>query len=197
VRSAVEDGTLRQAGVADEVLLAGMGAGDRGAAGAFVQRFQARVFGLALSVVGDPALAEDVAQEALTRAWRNAASYDPRRGAVSSWLLTITRNLAIDALRLHRARPIDPDSLILLEIPSDAPGPAEAAVVAEDSRTVRAALQRLPEDQRRALVLSAFYGRTAQEIAGMEQIPLGTAKTRIRSGMLKIRALLAEGSVTR
>ncbi|TMK42962.1 MAG: RNA polymerase subunit sigma-70, partial [Actinobacteria bacterium] len=71
-----------------------MGLGERAAASAFVKRFQARVYGLALSIVGDPLLAEDLAQEALTKAWRNAGAYDPRRGAVATWLLTITRNLA-------------------------------------------------------------------------------------------------------
>lgn len=174
----------------------GMGLGDRAATGAFVQRFQARVYGLALSIVGDPALAEDLAQEAITRAWRNAAAYDPRKGAVATWLLTITRNLAIDALRLRRAQPIDPGILAEAEVRSEDPEPGDAAVRAETAREVRTAVRRLPLDQRRALVLSAFYGRTAQEIASSEGIPLGTAKTRIRAGMRRLRALLAEGSVT-
>ena len=191
----MRDRSLRSSGLSDEALLTGMGLGENGAAGAFVKRFQARVFGLALSIVGDPALAEDVAQEALTRAWRNAAAYDPRRGAVATWLLTITRNLAIDALRLHRGRPTDPDTLAALEMPSDDPEPADAAVMAEAARDVRGAVRLLPVEQRRALVLSVFYGRTAKEIASLEGIPLGTAKTRIRAGMLKLRALLADGSV--
>jgi len=191
----VRDRSLRSSGLSDEALLTGMGLGENGAAGAFVKRFQARVFGLALSIVGDPALAEDVAQEALTRAWRNAAAYDPRRGAVATWLLTITRNLAIDTLRLHRGRPTDPDTLAALEMPSDDPEPADAAVMAEAARDVRGAVRLLPVEQRRALVLSVFYGRTAKEIASLEGIPLGTAKTRIRAGMLKLRALLADGSV--
>jgi len=197
VVSVVRDRSLRPGGLSDEALLTGMGLGESGAAAAFVKRFQARVFGLALSIVGDPALAEDIAQEALTRAWRNAAAFDPRRGAVATWLLTITRNLAIDALRLHRGRPTDPETLAELEMPSDAPEPADAAVMAETARDVRGAMRLLPVEQRRALVLSAFYGRTAKEIASLEGIPLGTAKTRIRAGMLKLRALLADGSVAR
>src|SRR5947199_9763151 len=88
--------------LSDESLLAGLGSGDRRAASAFVGRFERRVYGLALTVVGDRVLAEDVAQEALTRAWRHAEAYDPRRGSVATWLLTITRNLAIDAIRLRR-----------------------------------------------------------------------------------------------
>src|SRR5436305_7136882 len=98
-------------GLSDESLLAGLGAGDRRAATAFVRRFERRVYGLALTVVGDPALAEDVAQEALTRAWRHAQAYDSRRGAVATWLLTITRNLAIDALRMRRSDPRSPGDL--------------------------------------------------------------------------------------
>src|SRR5438309_760392 len=195
VLSGVRDRGLPSTSLSDEALLEGMGLGERAAASAFVKRFQARVYGLALSIVGDPLLAEDLAQEALTKAWRNAGAYDPRRGAVATWLLTITRNLAIDALRLHRGRPTDPDTLAAFDIPSDEPEPADAAVMAETARDVRGAVRLLPVEQRRALVLSAFYGRTAKEIASLEGIPLGTAKTRIRAGMLKLRAMLAEGEV--
>ena len=94
--------------LSDEALVAGFAAGDRDAATAFVRRYQARVFGLAVTMVGDPAVAEEIAQEAFTRAWRHADSYDARRGRVVTWLLTITRNLAIDHLRAHRAEPIEP-----------------------------------------------------------------------------------------
>src|SRR3989440_6878697 len=117
VVSGVRDRGLRSTSLSDEALLEGMGLGERAAASAFVKRFQARVYGLALSIVGDPLLAEDLAQEALTKAWRNAGAYDPRRGAVATWLLTITRNLAIDALRLHRARPSEPYPMMTFEIP--------------------------------------------------------------------------------
>jgi RNA polymerase sigma-70 factor (ECF subfamily) len=196
VLSGVRDRGLPSTSLSDEALLEGMGLGERAAASAFVKRFQARVYGLALSIVGDPLLAEDLAQEALTKAWRNAGAYDARRGAVATWLLTITRNLAIDALRLHRARPSEPHPMLTFDIPSQDPGPAEAAVVADTARGVRGAVALLPIDQRRALVLAAFYGRTAKEIADMEGIPLGTAKTRIRAGMIKLRGLLDQGSVS-
>lgn len=177
-------------GLSDEALLAGLGAGDRKAADAFIQRFERRVFGLAVSVVRDRAIAEDVAQEALTRAWRHAEAYDPRRGTVLTWLLTITRNLAIDALRLSRPDLVSPSVLIDLVAASGERGPAEAAIASDEGDCVRAAVARLPIDQRRALVLSAFHGRTAQEIADLEGIPLGTAKTRIRAGLNKLRAAL-------
>jgi RNA polymerase sigma factor (sigma-70 family) len=82
--------------VSDEALLAGLAAGDREAAAGFVRRFQSRVYGIAVTILGDATAAEDVAQETLVRAWRHASSYDARRGAVSSWLGTIARNLALD-----------------------------------------------------------------------------------------------------
>src|SRR6186997_480693 len=95
----------------DEALIAGLAAGDRGAATAFVRRFQARVFGLAVTMVGDAAIAEEIAQEAFTRAWRHAGAYDSRRARVATWLLSITRNLAIDHLRTKRAEPLDPQTI--------------------------------------------------------------------------------------
>src|SRR3990170_3632553 len=96
----------------DESLLAGMGSGDPDAATAFVRRFQRRVFGLALAILGDRAAAEDAAQETFARAWRHADAYDPRRGAVATWLLTIARNVAIDHARVRRSDPVDPGALL-------------------------------------------------------------------------------------
>ena len=178
----------------DDALLAGFAVGDADAAAAFIRRHQRRVFGLALSVVGDPALAEDVAQEAFSRAWRHAGAYDPRRGAVTTWLLTITRNLAIDASRLRRAAPVDPSLLATMTGASADVSPAAAAEQRDDADRLRVALAALPEDQRRALVLAGICGRTAKEISDAEGIPLGTAKTRIRSGMMKLRSTLIAGA---
>jgi RNA polymerase sigma-70 factor (ECF subfamily) len=178
----------------DESLLAGVAAGDGDAMTALVRRYQRRVYGLARTVLGDPTAAEDVAQEAFVRMWRHAEAYDARRAPVATWLLTITRNLAIDALRLRRAEPVDPGTLLALALPDDGAGPAEAALVDDDVRRVRAAVRDLPEPQRRALVRAAYLGQTAAEVGTYEAIPLGTAKTRIRSAMLKLRdALAAEG----
>jgi RNA polymerase sigma factor (sigma-70 family) len=176
-------------GLSDEALLAGLTFGDPEAGRAFVQRFQRRVFGLALAVLRDPVLAEDIAQEAFLRAWRHGPSYDPRRGTVSAWLLRITRNLAIDALRLRRAEVMDPEVLAAIA-PPDEDSVEEAAMTAATAATVRRALRSLPEEQARALMLAAFYGRTAEEISRAEDIPLGTAKTRIRLGLRRIRAQL-------
>lgn len=174
----------------DEALLAAMAIGDESAGVAFVRRYQRRAFGLALSIVGDPDLAEDVAQEALVRAWRHAPVYDSRRASVTTWLLTITRNLSIDALRMRRAVPIDPDEIMSLGLVSVEADPAELAQRSDATTHVRRALGRLPVAQRRALLLSVFYGLTAEEISRQESIPLGTAKTRIRAGLGKVRAIL-------
>src|SRR5271166_6328384 len=176
----------------DEALLAGLAVGDDQATVAFVRRYQRRVFGLANSMLGDPGRAEEVAQEAMVRVWRHAPVYDPRRGSVVTWVLTITRNLAIDALRMQRSVPTDPDDFVALGLVSGERPPEEAALAAEAAPGVRRALATLPPDQRRALVLAAVFGRTAAEISASESIPLGTAKTRIRAGMTKLRAALAE-----
>jgi len=182
-------------GPSDEALLTGMAHGDEKAGLAFVRRYQGRVFGLALSMLGDPGLAEDVAQEALVRAWRHAPVYDPRRGAVSTWVLTIGRNLTIDALRMRRALPTDPDDLIGLGLWSSEPSPDDAAVTSDAAQGLRLALSKLGADQRRALVLAYFYGMTAAEVGEAEGIPLGTAKTRIRAGLKKLRETMSsEGS---
>lgn len=178
-------------GSSDEALLAGMAVGDEEAAIAFVRRYQRRVFGLAIGIVGDPVLAEDVAQEALLRVWRHAPVYDARRGGVTTWVLTITRNLAIDALRLRRAVPTDPDDLVSLAAASTGRDPEAAAVTGDAVARVRVALATLPPPQRRALVMAALYGRTAAEVSEAEAIPLGTAKTRIRGGLMKLRAAMA------
>src|SRR5437588_1328085 len=157
----------------DEALLAGLGRGDPGAGGAFVRRYQRRVYGLANSIVGNPTQAEDIAQEALTRAWRHAGSYDSRRGSVATWVLTMTRNLAVDALRRKTAEPADPRSVIFFEQPARGHSPEDAATIADDAKRVRTALSQLPAEQRRALVLAAFYGYTTREISEAEAIPLG------------------------
>jgi RNA polymerase sigma-70 factor (ECF subfamily) len=178
----------------NEALLAGFATGDSDAAAAFIRRFQRRVFGLARSIVGDGALAEDIAQEAFVRAWRHGLTYDPRRGSVPTWLLTITRNLAIDAVRLRRPQPVDPEVIVRLGWHADGPGssPSTAAEASDEEGRLRIAIGQLPDDQRRALVLAAIGGRTAKEISESEGIPLGTAKTRIRAGLTKLRASLAD-----
>jgi RNA polymerase sigma factor (sigma-70 family) len=172
--------------LSDESLLAGLGSGDPAAAADFVRRFQRRVFGLTFSILRDRAAAEEAAQESFTRAWRHASTYDPRRGPVAAWLLTIARNVSINMLPTRRFDPIDPEVLLALEAKQPHEDRIEAQVV--DSELLRGPLTRLPGDQRRALVLAVFYGFTAREISELDGVPLGTVKTRIRSAMLRMRS---------
>ena len=157
----------------DEALIAALAAGDADAATAFVRRFQARVFGLAATMTGDRSAAEEIAQETFVRAWRHASAYDPRRARVATWLLSITRNLSIDHLRGRRSDPPNPDEW--------------SGEVSE----LRDHLETLPDEQRRALLLASLFGYTAAEIGAIDGIPVGTAKTRIRAAMIKLRDLEA------
>jgi RNA polymerase sigma-70 factor (ECF subfamily) len=178
--------------LSDEGLLAGMALGEQAAAVTFVRRYQRRVFGLAYSMTGDTGVAEDVSQEAMLRAWKHAPVFDPRRGSVASWVLTITRNLAIDALRLRRAVPTDPDDFAAAALRSNEHDPEDAVRRGDVRDLVRGGLDALPPEQRRAVVLAAVYGRTALEISESEDIPLGTAKTRIRTALIRLRAAVEE-----
>ncbi|HTT91486.1 MAG TPA: sigma-70 family RNA polymerase sigma factor [Acidimicrobiales bacterium] len=176
-------------GVSDDALLAGMAVGDERAGVAFVRRYQRRVYGLAVSMVGDPVLAQDIAQEAFLRAWRHAQVFDRRRASVGTWMLTITRNLAVDALRLRRPVVTDPTDVMWANLVSGTVRPDENAESKDTRARMAAALASLPPEQSRALVLAAVYGYTAAEVSKAESVPLGTAKTRIRRGLLKLRAV--------
>jgi RNA polymerase sigma factor (sigma-70 family) len=180
----------------DDALIAGMAARDAEAARVFVRRFQHRVFGIAMAILGDRSAAEDVAQDSFVRAWRHAATFDPRRASVATWLLAITRNAAIDAARLRRATPVDPETLTALALASTERGPEQGAVDGTEIDRVRAVLAGLPADQRDALVLAVVFGRTAADVSQHQGVPLGTAKTRIRAALAKARDRLVDDEVT-
>jgi len=172
----------------DDAILAGVALADADATTELVRRYQARVYGLALSVVRDATLADDVAQEAFVRAWRAAATYDAQRGTVAAWLLTITRNVAIDAVRARRQVPTADEHLdTLLHATLTAPDPGDVATDQVEADRVAQRLRALPPEQARAVVLMVMGGCTAAEISGREGVPLGTAKTRIRDGLRKLR----------
>jgi RNA polymerase sigma-70 factor (ECF subfamily) len=174
----------------DEVLLSDLGRGDQEVTVAFLRRFQGRVYGVALSVLGDPGLSEDVAQQVFERAWRNAGTYDPRRGSVTVWLNTIARNLAIDTARKRRFVAIDPAELLLQVLTSaESPERSVLAVLAADN--LYRALRDLPVGQARAAVMAGVAGMSASQIAESEGIPLGTAKTRIRTAMRRLHVALS------
>lgn len=176
----------------DEALLAGLMMGDPEIAVAFVRRFQHKIFGVAVTVTSDVQLAEDIAQQTFERACLHAQVYDARRGSVRTWLTAIAHNLAIDAVRSRAAIPVDPGDLEPL-VDSVTRTPERQAIADETSAELRSAIADLPRPQARALVMSGIYGMTAQQIADYEQVPLGTAKTRIRAAMGKIRVALTPG----
>ena len=176
----------------DEALLAGMASGDEDSTVVFVRRYQRRVYGLAVGILGDSSAAEDVAQEALLRAWRHSPVFDTRRGSVENWVLTIARNLSIDALRKRRSVPTDPDDLVNLAMASHVTSLEDTVTTRSFRGAILEALGSIPAEQRRAVLLASLYGRTAQEVCEIEKIPLGTAKTRIRAGLAKLRALLTK-----
>lgn len=172
--------------LSDESLLAGLAAGNPDPATAFVRRFQSRVYGLAFAMLRDRQQADDVAQETFVRAWRYAATYDPRRGTVAGWVLSIARNTAIDVTRVKRASRVDLDA-VMSELDLSAPDPMPAFA---DRERIRGAVAALPDEQRRALVLAVYAGRTAREISELDGVPLGTVKTRIRAALTKLRSTL-------
>ena len=130
--------------------MSGLAAGDADAATASIRRFQARVYGLVLTIVREEGTAKEVAQETFMRAWKHAHTYDSRRGRVATWLLTIARNLAIDRVRVKRAEPLDPDVVATkLQQAGSVGGPADQGAPPDKRERVRGAIAELPSEQRR------------------------------------------------
>jgi RNA polymerase sigma-70 factor (ECF subfamily) len=178
----------------DIAVVARAAGGDETALAALYDRHSRAVYSLALRVLADQADAEDVLQEVFAQAWRQAGRYDSRRGPVAAWLLNMARTRAIDRLRARRARPdthaTSPEEAHLdLSMPAVDPGDALAA--ARDAERVRSALGELPVLQRLAIELAYFEGLTQSEIAERLEQPLGTVKTRIRLGLMKLRDVLS------
>jgi RNA polymerase sigma-70 factor (ECF subfamily) len=178
--------------ISDEALLSGIAVNDDDAVLVFVRRYQRRLFGMAFAILGDPGLAEDVTQEAFIRILRHASVFDARRGSVTSWALTITRNLAIDSLRMSRSIPTAPEDRVFMDLTSDRRTLDDTAMISDFASRARQVLSTLPVEQRRAVVLAVIYGRTIAEVAQEEAIPLGTAKSRVRLAMAKLREALLE-----
>ena len=149
------------------------------------------VYGLALRILGDSGAAEEVTLDVYLQVWKQANRFDPVRGRVSTWLMTMARSRAIDKLR-GKAQELSLAETLeaVAEIRSESPDPEQSAAVAQQQAEVRKALSTLSEEQRHAIELAFFNGFSQNEIAMKLNEPLGTIKTRIRNGMLKLRELL-------
>jgi RNA polymerase sigma-70 factor (ECF subfamily) len=161
--------------------------GDESAMAALYDRYSSLVYAVALRVLGDTGAAEDVLQEVFMQLWRNPAAFDSSRGNLGAWLGVITRNRAIDGLR--RRRPETDIADVVVSVEPDMAGDAERARAME---TVRGALGDMPAPQRCALEMAYFEGLTHTEIATKTGEPLGTVKTRIRTGLQALRKAFAE-----
>jgi len=179
----------------DEELMQRLHHRDQRAFEAIFDRYGDLVYSTALRVLRDTQLAEDVSQEIFVRLWRKPQSYVAERGRFLTWLISVTRNRAVDEVRSRgrrqRHETASPEEQER-ELPaSDSIDPALNAQLAEQARIVRAALAELPPEQREIIELAYFGGLTQQEISDRLDQPLGTVKTRIRLGMQKLRAALA------
>jgi RNA polymerase sigma-70 factor (ECF subfamily) len=177
----------------DEEAMRQVAAGDGEALAVLHRRYAGRIRGLAAHSL-DRGAAEDVAQDVFFAVWRHAGTYDPQRGGVRPWLFQIAHRRILNELRTRRHRPAieaDPERADLSQMPSPAPGPDEAAWRQEQQTNVRAAVETLPADQREALRLAFFDGLSHPQVASKLEVPLGTAKTRIRAGLRRLRLSLA------
>ena len=174
---------LRQAALGDEVAFA-----------AFYDATSARAYGLALRVVRNPAHAEEVTQEAYLDAWRSSTRYDAERGSAAGWLLTIVHRKAVDRVRSVEAATSRDETWNRETAPTDHDQTAEAAHASLDAARVRGAVATLTDVQRRAVELTYFGGYTHTEVATLLDVPLGTAKTRIRDGLIRLRDLMGVAS---
>ena len=180
--------------LADEDLMTLVERQDADAFAVLYDRHGGAAYSLAHRIVGDPAVAEDVTQEAFLSVWRSGARFDAARGSVRSWTLGIVRNRAIDALRRASspAPKLDLDDEAVLEGQPSGELTDSEAIRRETARRVRGALRELPQEQSEVIGLAYFGGFTHSEIADMLGMPLGTVKGRMRLGLEKIRLRLAE-----
>ena len=181
--------------LADEDLMTLVDAKDSDAFAMIYDRHGGAAYSLAHRIVGDPGMAEDVTQEAFLSIWRSTARFDAARGSVRAWVLGIVRNRAIDALR-RAARPapkLDQDDDAVLETQAGTERTEAEAIRRETADRLRQALGLLPREQSQVIELAYFGGFSHSEIANMLGAPIGTVKGRMRLGLEKIRATLAEG----
>lgn len=174
-------------------LLKAAAKGDQQAFAALYNAVSSRVYGLAVRVVRDPAQAEEVSQEAFLEIWRMAGRFDPERGSPLAWMLTIVHRKAVDRVRSAEAATRRDTSYHQHNQPVAHDATAEAAHASLEARRVRAALNTLTVVQREALELAYFGGYTHTEVASLLDLPVGTAKTRIRDGLIRLRDTMGVG----
>ena len=186
------EGTTRP--VQLEALLRRAATGDESAFAELYDAVSARLFGLVRRVVRDPAQSEEVTQEVFLEIWRHSARFDPAKGAALSWMLTIAHRKAVDRVRsAEAARNRDEGyGASTHEVTHDST--AEAVVERLDAERVHRALETLTEAQREALQLAYLGGYTHTEVATMLDLPVGTAKTRIRDGLIRLRDTMGVGA---
>jgi RNA polymerase sigma-70 factor, ECF subfamily len=176
--------------LSDRELVAAMARGDADALRTLNARYGRMLAALARRIVGIDSDAEEVAADVLWQAWRSAGAFDPARGSVSVWLVTLGRSRAIDRLRALKAREIRPE---LNDPASAADDPGAEIDVAKRAVRVRAALSALEANEKTALEMAYYSDLSQSEIAEKLGIPLGTVKTRMRSAMIKLRKALSAG----
>ncbi|MBK9711827.1 MAG: sigma-70 family RNA polymerase sigma factor [Kouleothrix sp.] len=179
----------------DLSLIAAISKGDSQALEVLYDRYAAVVYRLALRMLKNPEMAEDLVQEVFWRVWRRSGSFERGRGRVAQWLFGIAHNLCIDELRRLRARPApvyeDADHPVIQQLVDEQTDVPAAVWATEQRRVIAEALHQLPAPQRQAIELAYFGGMSHQEIATKLNRPLGTVKTRVRLGLQKLSGLLA------
>jgi RNA polymerase sigma-70 factor (ECF subfamily) len=174
----------------DDELLAGAARGDQHDFAALYDRVAAPVYGLVRRVVRDPAQAEEVSQEVFVDVWRTAARFDPDRGSATAWILTIAHRRAIDRVRADQASRQRTARVGRDQQQRDYDAVAEAVETAFEHEQVRLALGSLTALQREAVELAYYQGYTYREVAEVLDTPLGTVKTRMRDGLIRLRDAL-------
>ena len=171
-------------------LLAASARGDEQAFAALYDRTGARVYGMVLRVVRDPAQAAEVTQDVYLQVWREAARFDPGLGAVPTWLLMIAHRRAVDRVRSARSATQREDRYAATHTDRPYDEVSERAHANLEAQRVRNAVHGLTDAQREAISLAYFAGYTHREVAALLDLPLGTAKTRIRDGLIRLRDAL-------